>query len=167
MESSVLPGFPTDTFYPGGEILAGNEDAHVYSLNAILTPWRRLYLSATFSYRDSRIVSGVNDDSVIAPYTGGVYSTLASASFTLDDQTALRGSYSFSRADYAQDNEAGLPLGIRYDRHGLNAGVTRRFTRNLTGALQYGFFQYYESTAAGANDYTAHAVFTSLKFALP
>jgi len=167
MASGILPSFPTNLFYPGGEILGGNQDAHVYSLNATLTPWRRLYLSTTFSYSTTRIVSGVNNDTLIAPFKGDVYSVLTSANFTLDDKTALRGSYSFSRADYAQDNEDGLPLGIRYDRHGLNVGLTRRFTKNLTGTAQYGFFQYFEPTAAGANDYSAHAVFASLSFVLP
>ena len=46
---------------PGGTILAGNYDSHIYSLNATLTPWRRLYLATTFSYTQSRIVSGVNE----------------------------------------------------------------------------------------------------------
>jgi len=39
---------------PGGEIFAGNYDAHVYGFNAVLTPWQRLYFSGAFSYRDTR-----------------------------------------------------------------------------------------------------------------
>jgi len=61
----------------------------------------------------------------------------------------------------------GLPLGIRYDRHGLTAGITRRFTKNLAGTVQYGFFRYREPTAGGANDYTARAVFASLNLRIP
>ncbi|HKS37325.1 MAG TPA: c-type cytochrome domain-containing protein [Verrucomicrobiae bacterium] len=158
----------TNVIYPGGEILAGNEDAHVYSVNATITPWRRLYGSATFSYRDSRLVSFVNGAGMIAAYEGDIYSVLSSGTFALNDRTDFRATYSFSRADYRQDNEAaGLPLGIRYDRHGLLAGLTRKFTQNLTGSVQYGFFRYREPTAAGANDYKAHAIMASLALKLP
>jgi hypothetical protein len=154
--------------YRGGEIFAGNQDAHVYSVNATLTPWRRLYLSTTFSYSDSRIVSGVNNGTSVVPYRGDVYSVLSSANFVLNAKTDWHASYAFSRADYGQNNEAaGLPLGIRYDRHGLTAGITRRFTKNLSATVQYGFFSYREPTAGGANDYTAHAVFASLNVRLP
>jgi mono/diheme cytochrome c family protein len=154
--------------YPGGEILAGNQDAHVYSVNATLTPWRRLYVSTTFSYSDSRIISGVNDGGTVVPYRGGVYSVLSSGNFTLSGRTELHASYVFSRADYEQNNEAaGLPLGIRYDRRALTVGVTRRLTKNLTGTLQYGYFRYREGTSGGANDYTAHAVLASLRLNIP
>ncbi|MCI0536594.1 MAG: hypothetical protein L0Z50_15345, partial [Verrucomicrobiales bacterium] len=61
---------------PGGSILAGNYDAHIYSLNAALTPWRRLYLATTFSYTQSRIVSGVNERGGLVPYDGDIYSVL-------------------------------------------------------------------------------------------
>lgn len=152
--------------YLGGEIAAGNYDAHVYSLNATLTPWRRLYLSGTLSYSDSRILTGVNNGASLVPYRGDIYSVLASATYVLNQATDLHASYSFSRADYGQNNqENGLPLGIEYDRHGLVAGVRRHFKNNLTTNLQYGFFRYAEPSAGHLNDYTAHAVFATLTLA--
>jgi len=158
----------TNVIYPGGEVLAGNQDAHVYSINATITPWRRLYWSTSFSYSDSRLASLADGAGIVAAYEGDVYSVLSSGTFALNDRTDLRATYSFSRADYRQDNEAaGLPLGIYYDRHGLLAGLTRKFTQNLNGSLQYGFFRYREPTAAGANDYKAHAIMASLTLKLP
>jgi len=155
-------------FFPGGEILAGNEDAHVYSINATLTPWRRLYLSATFSYSQSRLISGVNDSAAVVPYRGDTYTALATATFVVSRSTDLRASYSFSRADYRQQNEAdGLPLGIFYDRHAVLAGITRRLLKNMTGTLQYGYFYYNEPTSGGANNYRAHAIMASLNVAVP
>ena len=156
------------TLYPGGEILAGHYDAHVYSLNTTLTPWRRLYLSGTFSYGDSRLRSGVNNDTSVVPYRGGTYTVLSSATFVLNETSDLHASSSFSRADYGQNNaHDGLPLGLVYDRHGVIAGLRRQLKKNLSTNLQYGFFRYRESVADPSRDYTAHAVFATLNMSLP
>ena len=45
-----------------------------------------------------------------------------------------------------------MPLGIVYDRHVVLAGVTPRLLKNITGAVQYGFFYYDEPTAGGARN---------------
>ncbi len=80
----------------------------------------------------------------------------------MNKSTDLHATYSFSRADYGQNNEAGLPLGLNYTRHGLMMGVTRRLTSSLTMNLRYGFFQYSEPSSGAVNDYTAHGVFATL-----
>ena len=155
-------------FFPGGEILAGNEDAHIYSINTTLTPWRRLNLSTTFSYSQSRLLTGVNDGAIVVPYRGDIYSVLSTATFVVSRSTDFHARYSFSRADYRQNNEAsGLPLGIGYDRHAVTAGVTRRLLKNMTANFQYGYFRYDEPTSGGANNYRAHAVMASLNINLP
>jgi hypothetical protein len=154
--------------YAGGGILAGNRDEHVYGVNLTLTPWRRLHVTAGFSYSDSRIVSGVTGVGPLVPYEGDVYSVLSSANYVVNDATDLRLSYAFSSGDYRQRNAPeGLPLGIRYEHHGLMVGMTRRIRRNVTASLQYGFFHYGEPTAAGVNDYTAHAVMGTMHWRLP
>jgi hypothetical protein len=151
----------------GGRLLAGNYDARVYSINGTLTPWQRLRLSTTFSYSQSRILSGDNNNAQIVPYTGDIYSVLSSATFILSQKTDLNASYFFSKADYAQSNDpAGLPVGIAYDRHGALAGVTYRWKPTLSAKLQYGFFNYNEPTTQGSNNYTAHAVFASITYSL-
>ena len=64
------------------------------------------------------------------PYEGDIYNVLTTANFALNNKTDWTASYSFSRADYQQQNEAvGLPLGIAYDRHGIMTGFTRRFRK--------------------------------------
>ena len=162
--------FLTQTFTniaPGGQFFAGNYDAHVYSLNAVLTPWRRLYLSGTFSYRDTRLATSSDFDSVV-PYRGDVYSVLGSATYALSPSTDVQATYSFSRADYQQNNQAtGLPLGIEYEMHGLEAGLTRRVGKNITTHLTYGFYRNNDASSAGANSYTAHALMASLTLRLP
>lgn len=148
----------------GGALQAGNYDAQVYSLGATLTPWRRLFFSTTFSYSDSRTKTGLAQDGVIVPYKGDIYTLLTSATLAVDARTDLRTSYSFSKANYPEDAAiAGVPLGLVHDRHGLTATLTHHWKRDWSGSLQYGFFTYNEPTSGGAANYTAHAVFASLR----
>ncbi len=160
------PGGPIIS--PGGAVFAGNYDAHVYSANATLTPWRRLYLSSSFSFEQSRTVTFANGGASIVPYRGDTYSVVASGTFVCDAKTDLFASYAFSRADYSQNNYAdGLPVGIAYDQHAVLVGVKRRLTKNLATRFQYGFYTYDEPPSGGLNNYTAHAIFGSLNFKLP
>src|SRR5204862_3097239 len=153
---------------PGGRFFAGNQDAHVYSVNAVLTPWRRLYLSGTFSYRDTRLETSSDFSPTVVPYKGGVYSVLGSANYVLSQSMDLQTTYSFSRARYGQSNEtAGLPLGIDYEMHGLETGLSHRLSKNVTTHLKYGFYYYDEISSAGANNYKAHAIFASISLRLP
>jgi hypothetical protein len=161
-------GDPLVIPYPGGGISAGKYDAHVYSLNATLTPWRRIYLSTTFSYRDTRTTTAHNDVPEVVPYRGDVYSVLASVNYIVNQATDLHVNYSFSRADYGQSNENnGLPLGIVYDWNGVQVGVRRELKKNVFASFQYGFFHYDEPSSGSANNYTAHALFASLTMKWP
>ena len=152
---------------PGGRIRAGEHEADVYSLNATVTPWRRLFLNATFAFSDAETTTGLQTPAV-APYEGQIYTVLTSATFALDANSDLTASYSFSKADYDQRGEVdGLPLGLVYDRHGLVVGVKRRFKHGLSASLQYAFYKYDEPTSGGALDYTAHGILASLTKRLP
>jgi hypothetical protein len=157
-----------DGISPGGGITGANYDSSIYSINNTFTPWRRLCLSGTFSYRDGRTKTAYNGIAGIVPYEGDVYSVIASATYVLSDKTDLDTSYSFSRADYRQNNAVnGLPLGITYDWHSLMAGVRREISKNMTARLQYGFFRYAELTSGNAANYDAHAIFATLLVRLP
>ena len=151
---------------PGGSrpegLVAGRYDAHVYGLGLTLTPFERCYFSGTFTYSDSRTATAQNGNPSVVAYKGDTYSVIASANYTLNKATDLHCTYSFSRADYGQNNFAdGLPLGLTYTRHGLMAGVSRRLTSYLTSTLRYGFYRYSEPSSGGINDYTAHGVFAT------
>ena len=153
---------------PGGTLTAANYDANIYSINTTVTPWRQLYLSGTFSYQDTCTKAFDNGSSAIAPYRGDVFSTLMSANYLINSNMVANAAYSYSCANYAQNNFAGgLPVGIRYRLHAVAVGVTRRITRNISTKLQYGFYKYDEPTSGGANNYTAHAIFATLAMRLP
>ena len=148
---------------PGGAIEAANQKASVYSINAVLTPYSRLFLSGTLSYSDSRAATAFDGNDGLVPYQGNVYSLLTSGTFALNQKTDLNANYAYSKSDYGQNNQAaGLPAGINYERHDLRVGITRRFAKGLVMNLAYGFSQYREPTSGGADDFTAHSVFATL-----
>ncbi len=154
--------------YPGGEILAGDSRANVYSVNNAITPIRRLLLSTTFSYSDTRTATANNNDPSIVPYQGDVYTVLSSARFALNPSTDLYAAYSFSQANYGQNNYAdGLPLGVEYTRHGVTLGVTKRLSQILSTNLRFNYYDYSEPSSGGYNDYTACGVFATVMMKWP
>lgn len=152
----------------GGGLAAGNYDAHIYSVMASATPWRRLHLSSTLVFSESRLRHGLAGQAGLPDYRGEAWSALGSATFVVSEKMDWTASYSFSKADYGEDNYAdGFPLGMVYDRHGLLVGLSQKLGKQWTARLQYGYFEYREPRAAGRFDYTAHAVFASLAWNLP
>ena len=144
-------------------VLAGQQAAETYSLSAVITPWRRVYWFSSFSFQHSRTDTRANGLTSVVPYRGHVYSAIHSASYALDANTDLRVGYDFSYANYGQDNDpAGLPLGIDYRRHGVRAGVGRKFLKRFLANLEY-VWQYYDEPSNGHfNDFTAHGLFATL-----
>ncbi len=150
--------------FSGGGMLSGNYDAHIYSFNTVLTPWRRLYLFSTFSLQDSRTVTAANGNPSVAPFRGQVYSVMSSASYLLNNLTDLSLGYDFSHADFSQPNQtAGLPLGIDYQSHGVRAGIGRIFWKRFAARLEYAWSYYDEPSSGHYNDFTAHGVFAMLR----
>jgi mono/diheme cytochrome c family protein len=153
---------------PGGGIVAGEYRSQVCSVNATMTPCPRLFLSTTFSYQPSSSVSVTDNDPAVAAYRGQTYTVLANTTYVLSRSTDWFASYSFSDADYGQNNFAGgLPVGIDYDQHALQTGLARHFGKNITAQLKYGFYSYNEPTSGGANNYVANSIFGTLTFKWP
>jgi mono/diheme cytochrome c family protein len=148
---------------PGGSYMTGEYNAHTVSLNTTITPWRRLYLNTTFSVSDTRQRSSVSGGGSVVPFGGTTWSAIESGTFVVDNKTDLSATYSFSRADFGQANQAlGLPLGSDYHLHGLQTSLTRRLRESTTLGLQYLFQRYTDKSGSGAYDYTAHGIFTTL-----
>ncbi len=149
----------------GGELLAGEELAHIFSVNATFTPTARLFLSTTFSYQNSKTTTAAAGSPTVAPYLGDIYTVLASGTFVVSESTDLFLGYLFSEANYAQKNfAAGQPLGIQYQRHSVQAGLSRKLRKNISTKLQYRFDSYNEPSSGGANNYFAHSIFGVLAF---
>ena len=159
---------PVGAISPGGSLLAGYYQAQTVALNATLTPWRRLFLSTTFSYQNARTVTAANDSPSVVPYQGNIYSVMASASYVLNQKTDLTASYSLSLGNFAQDNVAdGLPLGIDYQQHALQVGIRRQIGKGKAFSLRYSFYHYAEPSSGGFNNFNAQAIFAMLSFQIP
>jgi hypothetical protein len=149
----------------GGELPSAGERGQTFSLSATLTPFRRLFFDASLSYEDSTLTTASDHSAAVVPYRGDVYTALADATYVLSQNTDLFAGYFFSSADYSQnDFSKGLPLGIEYQRHSAQVGLSRRFGKNVSAKLQYRFDFYNEPSSGGANNYLAHSVFGTLSF---
>jgi hypothetical protein len=150
---------------PGGQLIAGREHSQVFSVSETIIPMPRLFLSATFSYQTSKTTTAADGSPAVVPYVGDVYTVLANGTFVLSRTTDLFAGYAFSEANYGQNNFAGgLPLGIQYQQHSVQAGFTRKFGKNVSARLQYRFDHYEEPSSGGAANYHAHSVFGMLTF---
>ncbi|HEY3861560.1 MAG TPA: c-type cytochrome domain-containing protein [Verrucomicrobiae bacterium] len=160
VETDASPGAS-----PGGGLVAGENNMEVYSLNTTFVPRPRLFLSTTVSFEPTTAITADNSAPEVAVYSGNTYSILANATYALNRQTDLFATYSFSEANFGQHNAAvGLPVGIEYDQHALQAGVNRRIGKNVTLTVKYGFYTYAEPTSAGANNFTANSIFALLTY---
>ena len=153
---------------PGGSLLAGRYRANVYAVGVTFVPVQRLRFSGSFSYSDSLTSTAQSGDPSIVPYRGNIYSLVTSVRYALNRTTDLQVAYSFSEANYGQNNVAdGLPLGLDYAHYTAMAGLTRRLSRTVTADLRYRFYKYSEPSTGGFNDYTAHGVFATLTMQWP
>jgi hypothetical protein len=164
--TTTQPDFADNS--PGGPLLAGKYEMHTYGLSGALTPITRLNLTSTLTYSDSRTWTFANDDSSVVPYKGGVWMVTEGATYTINQTTRLSASYSFSQADYNENNGvAGVPLGMDYTRHTATIALTKHFSEKISGALRYAFYTYAEPSSGGLTDYTAQGIFATLTFKGP
>jgi len=150
---------------PGGQILAGDYEAHVLSVNASVSPIARLYLTASFAYQDAVLTTADHGNLSVAPYDGDVFSTWLDLRYALDNRTDLFGRYVLSESDFGQHNAAdGLPLGLEHSRQMIQAGLVRKIGELASARLQYGYYRYREPSSGHLNDYTAHQVLLAFTF---
>ena len=160
----VAFGAPSDT--PGGSIPAGEYDADVYGLNLVLSPWEKFSLNSALTYHDSHTRTASNGDPAVEDFEGGTITAYIGGRYVIDQDTEFSAGYGFARGDFSQGHSAdGLPLGIEFDQHSLQAALSARLSETIQTQIQYRFQQYDEPTAGGFNDYTAHGVFANLTFA--
>ncbi|HEX3987886.1 MAG TPA: c-type cytochrome domain-containing protein [Verrucomicrobiae bacterium] len=150
---------------PGGALTAGEGHSGIYSINSTWTPVSRLFLSTMFSYQASTLVTANAGDAAIAPYRGNTYTALVNGTYVLNQNTDLFAGFSLSDANYSEDNfAAGLPLGIEYQRRGVQVGVTRKFGKNISAKLQYRYDYYEEPSSGGSDNFRANSIFGVVTF---
>ncbi|HTS17906.1 MAG TPA: hypothetical protein VMP11_10065 [Verrucomicrobiae bacterium] len=145
------------TLLPGGTLQSGDYNSSIYSVSATVTPLSRWYLTGYISLQDTKTSSADNGNPAVVAYQGNVYTVSATSGYALDKKTDLNLSYSYSRSDNFDNNSAaGLPLGLNFQRHEVQAGVSRKIRSNVIAHLRYGFYSYDESSTGGFNNYIAH-----------
>jgi mono/diheme cytochrome c family protein len=155
-------------YSPAGPLQTGWYDSQSYNFGAVLTPHPRVYLSGSFSYQPTATHSADSFAATVSQYRGDTYSADFNSTFILSQSTDLSVGWIFSEANYGQGNAAAtVPEGIRYQEHGITAGIVRRFSKNLSAKLEYGFEYYHEPSSAGVNDFRAHSVFAMVNLRLP
>jgi mono/diheme cytochrome c family protein len=155
-------------YSPAGDTVTGHSESEIYSIGAVLTPHPRLYFSGSFFYEPSRTRDADSYSLTIGPYHGDTYSADASGTYVLSQNTDFSLGWNFSEASFSQKKGATVvPVDIRYQQHGVEAALTRRFGKKVTTRLQYSFDYYHEPSSGGANDFRAHTVFAVLNFRLP
>ncbi len=147
---------------PGGTLQSGDYDLNIYSVSATVTPLSRWYLTGYFSLQDTRTSTPANQNPAVQTYRGNVYTVMATTGYAIDNKTDLTIQYSYSCSDNFSNNDAaGLPLGLNFQRHAVQAGVSRKISKNVVAHLRYGFYSYDESSTGGFNNYVANLVSAS------
>jgi hypothetical protein len=142
---------------PGGTLQSADYNLNIYSVSATLTPMSRWYLTGYFSLQDTRTATPANENPAVPTYRGNVYTVMATTGYALDKKTDLTLSYIYSRSDNFNNNSAaGLPLGLNFQRHEVQAGLSRKISTNVVAHLRYGFYSYDESSTGAFNNYIAH-----------
>jgi hypothetical protein len=155
-------------YSPAGNLLTGQTDSQRYSIGAVITPHPRLYLTASLTYEPSKTHTANSDVIAVGSYRGDTYSAEASGTFVLSENTDFSLGWTFSEANFGQSKAiTSPPVDIRYQEHSVEAGLTRRFGKNVSGRLQYSFDYYREPSSGGANDFRAHSVFATLNLRWP
>lgn len=169
--STTAPAYDFNLLAPvssGGAITAGKDDRQTFGAGVTLTPAGRWYFSGDFTYSHSRLVTAAGGNSPVAPYVGNLFTLATVANYALDLKTGLQLAGNYSHAGYGENNAvAGIAAGLDYARVNLIAGLTRKLTERLSGALHYEFSQYTEPSAGGLNNFTANGVFLTLNYRWP
>ena len=161
---------PAVVFSPGGSLLTGKYETKIYSLGLVLTPHPRIYIDGNFTYQPSKTRSAFSDLAPVGKYDGDTYSAGVNTTYVLSQTTDIWIGWTFSQGDFGANHAlaaATVPVGIRYQEHSLQAGLGRKFGKNVSGRLQYAFEYYHEPTSGDANDFRAHTIFATLNFRLP
>ena len=157
-----------DLVSEGGYIADGRYNLQTYGIAATLTPFPRFYFLGSFTYSWSRVITADNGDPSIVPYEGPVFNVNATTTYAMDLKTSLQLAYNFSYADYSQNNAAaGVPAGINFQRNDVIVGLTRKLTKNLSGALHYEFSQYREPSSGNVDNFTANSIIATLSYRWP
>jgi len=154
-----------------GEVQSSRMNSHIFGQNISWTPLSWLCLQAGANYVLSETKTPASDGSVagltesILNSQNNYWTINANAGLVLDDKTDLNLGYYYYRANDGQDGLVnGLPLGTDTEQHSATATLSRRITKHLRWNLKYAFTHYDDYASAGAYNFNAQVIYTSLQY---
>lgn len=150
-----------------GEVDSSRMHTHLFGQNVSWTPLNWLSLQVGANYVISETKTPTSDyTQAILNSQNNYWSVNFNTDFVLDDKTDLNVGYYYYRAADGENSigSNGLPLGTDTLQNSLTAALTRRITKNLRWSLRYAFTRYEDFASAGAYNFDAHVLFTSLQY---
>lgn len=155
--------------------LAGVESSrmfsHILGQNVNWTPlrWLSLQVGANYVISDTKTPASDSSQSIatqsILNAQNNYWTMNANVGFVLDEKTDLNLGYYYYRAADGQNSLVnGLPLGADDLQDSITATLTRRITSHLRWNLKYGFTHYDDFASAGAYNFNAQVIYTSLQY---
>ncbi len=160
-----------DTATGLGEAQSSKMKSHILGQNISWSPLAWLSLQGGANYVLSETKTPASDTvadittQAILNSQNNYWTLNANACLILDDKTDLNLGYYYYRAADGQNNlVAGLPLGTDVEQHSLSATLSRRITKHLRWNLKYAFTHYDDFASAGAYNFNAQVIYTSLQY---
>ena len=148
------------------DLTASRMTSHIIAQDVSWAPWSRIYFQAGFNYVLSETKTPASEVTQAILNSQNNYWTLNfSSGLVLDDRTDLKISYFYYQADdYTDNSSVGVPLGAGGQENGITATLTRQLTSHVRWSLRYGYYKYDDPLYGGNNNYSAHIIYTSLRY---
>ncbi len=146
--------------------------ANTYTTSVTLTPRDSLYLTFYYQMRNAFTKTQANGDGGtpynLPTFQANVNTLSTVCSYSPVKDSAIRGSYSLSRAENFNDYSsatAGFRLPLAKDNlmHNASLEFEQKVREYCTVSFRYNFMQYAEDSNNHMNDYIAHFLTASLK----
>jgi hypothetical protein len=143
---------------------------HIISQSVSWVPWARFYLqtsaSIAFDSADTPASSAVPGTNLVLNAENDYWNITTTAGFVLGKKTDLQAQHFYYRADNWEDNSASSqPYGAGVEEHGIGGTLLHRLNERVQLALRYSFFHHKDETSGGYNDFDAHMIYSSLRYA--
>jgi hypothetical protein len=163
--------FQLSTIHTRPDFLSDTESsestAQIFSESISWAPLARLFLQGSVNYvLDKTETPASQVTPAVLTARNNYWNLSALAGFVLSEKTDLQAQYLYYRADnYVNNSRFSVPYGAGAQEHGITGAILHRLNKRTQLTLRYGFFTNRDQTSGGHNDYAAHVVSSSLRYA--
>jgi hypothetical protein len=151
------------------EVQTAESIAHIFSQSISWTPLSRLYVQGSLNYvldqTDTDATEATPGTNLVQQGENNYWNATALVGVVLTEKTDFQAHYSYYRADNYEDNsDVTVPYGAGAEDHAVMGTLIHRLSKRMQVSLRYGFFAGHDQTYGGHNDYTAHMVYSTLRY---